>query len=265
MDNKIRLALIGWGAMAKSLAGALANGPAAIMVGAVYSEPTPSAPIPGAQILGSLDELIAWKPTLVVECAGHGAVRMAVPRLLEAGIDVVVASIGALCDDALRNALQDAAANGGGQLILPSGAIGGLDALSAAAQAGLDSVVYTGRKPPRAWLGTPAAERWSIAELSEATVIFEGNAKEAARTFPQNANVTAAVALAGIGFEKTRVKLIADPEVSTNTHEIHASGAFGSLQVRLANTPLPENPKTSWLAALSIERAIRQHLQRQPY
>ncbi len=265
MKQEVRLALIGWGAMAKSLAGALAKGNAPIQVGAIYSEPMPTEPIPTARVLQSVDELVAWKPTLVAECAGHGAVKAAVPKLLEAGIDVVVASVGALCDRTLRDRLQAAAATGGGQLILPSGAIGGLDALSSARQAGLDKVVYTGRKPPRAWKGTPAAERWDMDQLSAATVIFAGTAEEAARLFPQNANVTAAVALAGVGFERTSVQLIADPEVSTNTHEVDASGAFGSMQVRLANTPLPENPKTSWLAALSLERVIRQQVQRQPF
>lgn len=265
MKQEFRLALIGWGAMAKSLAAALAKGDAPISVGAVYSQPVPSEAVAGAKILETLDELVAWKPALVAECAGHGAVRAAVPVLLEAGIDVVIASVGALCDGALRDRLRAAAAAGGGQIILPSGAIGGLDALSAARQAGLDKVVYVGRKQPRAWLGTPAAERWDMNRLSEAAVIFEGIAEEAARLFPQNANVTAAVALAGLGFEATRVKLVADPEVTSNIHEVEASGAFGTMQVRLANRPLPDNPKTSWLAALSLERTIRQRVERLPF
>ncbi|HVR54655.1 MAG TPA: aspartate dehydrogenase, partial [Pseudorhodoferax sp.] len=171
-------------------------------------------------------------------------------------------SVGALGDAALRAEIEEAARAGGGRPLVASGAIGGLDALRAArasGAAGLHSVRYTGRKPPLAWAGTPAEARCDLAAVREPTVVFEGHAAEAARAFPKNANVTAAVALAGIGFERTAVTLVADPGVTANVHELQATGAFGSLSLQLANAPLPDNPKTSWLAALSIEAALHAH------
>lgn len=211
-------------------------------------------------VFTDLDALLAWHPQLAVECAGHGVVAEHVVTLLRAGVDVVVVSVGALADAALRAKLEAAATEGGAELILVSGAIGGLDALSAAREAGLDSVHYIGRKPPAAWKGTPAERDFALDEIAEPTVIFEGTAAESARLYPKNANVTAAVALAGLGFEATAVRMIADPSVDSNVHEVQAAGAFGRFSIRLENNPLPDNPKTSWLAALSIDAALRHHL-----
>ena len=115
-------------------------------------------------------------------------------------------------------------------------------------------------KPPAAWKGTPAESRFDLAALTEPTVLFSGSARGSASTYPQNANVTAAIALAGIGFDATVVQLIADPSIERNFDEVVAEGAFGRLIVRLENAPLPHNPKTSWLAVLSIERELRRVL-----
>ncbi|MBP0625055.1 aspartate dehydrogenase [Cupriavidus consociatus] len=212
------------------------------------------------QLCSDTEDLARWKPDLVIECAGHDAVATSVPVLLKNGISVVIASIGALAEQPLRQHLEAAAETGAAKLILVSGAIGGLDALRSARTAGLDSVVYVGRKPPRAWLGSPAEERFDLEAIKEATTIFRGTAAEASVKFPKNANVTAAVALSGLGFDATQVELIADPAVDRNVHEVEAAGPFGSINVRLANNPLPDNPRTSWLAALSIEEAVSKQL-----
>ncbi len=204
-------------------------------------------------------DLLAWKPDLAIECAGHAVVALG-PDLLRSGVDFMVVSIGAMADDALREQLYSAARQGGSRLLTVSGAIGGLDALDAARSAGLDAVVYTGRKPPAAWRGTPAADAFDLARLDAPTVIFEGSARDAARLYPKNANVTAAVALAGVGFDATEVRLVADPAVSKNVHELEVRGAFGRFGIRLENNPLPDNPQSSWLAALSIEAELRKYL-----
>jgi aspartate dehydrogenase len=211
-------------------------------------------------ICGSADELIEWKPDLVIECAGHSAVSESVPSLLMAGIDVVIVSIGALADSCLRASLESAAKQGKARLILVSGAIGGLDALRSGRTAGLEKVVYTGRKPPQAWVGSHADQLLDLTNVHEATSFYIGNAEEASKLFPKNTNVTAAVALSGVGFEETYVELIADPNIDKNVHEVKAIGAFGEFDIRLENNPLPDNPKTSWLAALSIEEAIANQL-----
>jgi aspartate dehydrogenase len=207
-----------------------------------------------------VQQLLDWKPDLVIECAGHGAVVHSVPAFLQAGIDVVIASIGALSDSVLAHDLEQAAQEGGARLILVSGAIGGLDAMRSARSAGLDEVVYVGRKPPQAWAGTPAEEEFDLAQIKVPTTIFRGTAAQASARFPKNANVTAAVALSGVGFDATQVELVADPTVAKNVHEVNAKGAFGELFIRLINNPLPDNVKTSWLAALSIEEAVSKQL-----
>jgi aspartate dehydrogenase len=208
------------------------------------------------EIITSVDHLDAI-PDLAIECAGHDAVRDIVPSLLSRGIRTVIASIGALTQDGLPERLERAAIEGKTQLVLVPGAIAGIDALAAASIQGLDSVTYVGTKPPEAWVGTPAEGVVSLRTLSEATVIFDGNAREAARTYPKNANVAAMIALAGIGLERTKVVLVADPAVTRNTHVVRAQGDFGDMEIRVAANPLPGNPKTSALAALSIVRAVR--------
>ncbi len=251
--------LIGYGAMGRSVLEALRDD-AQARVRYVLERPSRADKLQdelgSIQVLRSLDELDGV-PDLALECAGHDAVATLAPALLEMGVTTIIASVGALATPGIPERLERAACKGEARLIAVPGAIAGIDALSAARQRGLRSVVYVGRKPPAGWLGTPAEDIVDLRALLEPAVIFNGNAREAARLYPRNANVAAAVALAGAGMERTRVSLIADPRVSRNTHQVDAIGDFGELHVTVSAEPLADNPKTSALAALSILRAVR--------
>lgn len=263
MNHIKRVGIIGFGAMGKYVIKSLQTNNAHLdlcLLSNTKPQDESSEIFKSLQYVESINDFVECKPDLVIECAGHSAVTEHVPLLLQAGVDVVIASIGVLADETVKKQLQDSADMGNARLILVSGAIGGLDALRSAKSAGLTTVSYRGRKPPHAWTGTPAEQTFDLESINEPVSIFIGTAAEAAMMFPKNANVAAAVALSGLGFHKTTVELIADPTVNQNTHEVSAIGAFGELNMSLSNNPLPENVKTSWLAALSIEEAVTKQL-----
>ena len=193
---------------------------------------------------------------LVVEAAGCEAVEPWGVPILEEGTPFAVASLSAFTDEARLTRLVEAAERGGASLILPSGSVGGLDALGSAAIRALAEVVHTVAKPPSAWRGTAAEALVSLETLTARTILFRGTAREAARRFPQNANATVATALAGIGLDRTIVELVADPASAENSHTIVAAGDFGRMSMTLVNRPMAANPKTSELTALSLVRVI---------
>lgn len=199
------------------------------------------------------------RPDLLVECAGHRAIEEHVLPALERGIACLIVSVGALSEPGLVERLEAAAERGNTRIELLPGAIGGIDALSAAKVGGLDAVSYTGRKPAQAWKNTPAEQACDLDSISEATVIFQGSAREAAQLYPRNANVAATLSLAGLGLDRTQVTLIADPASDENVHQFEARGAFGRFELSLRGKPLQANPKTSALTVYSVVRALGNH------
>ena len=197
------------------------------------------------------------RPDLVLECASQQAVHEFGEYVLSNGWKLALISTGALADKSLFQRLRQAEKAHGGELIVLSGAVAGMDGLASAREGGLDSVTYTSNKSPASWRGSPAETLVDLDHITQPVVFFEGSARDAARQFPANANVAATVALMGIGMDKTRVKLRVDPHTTRNTHTIHAAGAFGEFHIELNGNPLPTNPKTSTLAALSAVQACR--------
>jgi aspartate dehydrogenase len=214
---------------------------------------------PADRAISSLQEIVGTL-AFAVECAGHEAVRNVVPELLRQGVSTIMASVGALANAQIAEALDAACGDGCSQLTLVPGALAGVDALSASKGFGLDTVSYCGRKPPRSWRGTPAESLCDLDAVVTATTFFRGSAREAASTFPQNANVAAMVGLAGLGLDLTRVELIADPDATGNTHTIAAQGNFGTMEMRIAANAFAANPKTSALAGMSVIRTVQNRL-----
>ena len=152
-----------------------------------------------------------------------------------------------------------AAAVSGALFYVPSGGIGGLDALKTACLGGVDEASIQVAKPPAAWKGIAYVESLGIAldGLAGPETLFEGPAREGVPHFPQNVNIAAVLSLAGIGMDRTRLKVVADPTLTLNTHTIRVSGRSGRFTVVLENVPSPDNPKTSWLACYSALAALR--------
>lgn len=194
-------------------------------------------------------QFLASPAELIVEAATIGVAKEHMADVLESGQDIILSSIGVFADEHYLQEMKQLAKNNGRHIYLPSGAIGGLDLLqSANSIGGLHEVSITTRKS-YASLGL---------ELKyEEECLFDGSARDAIEKFPKNVNVALLLSLAGLGADQTRVKVIADPHVQKNTHTINAHGVFGEMDLKIENEPMPNNPKTSYLAALSILSVLR--------
>ena len=260
-DQTLPVGLIGLGSMGSFVAREIMKGeiPGILLVAAADIRP-PSPDLlkelrkHSVSLVQSFEGLGNFPIRLVIECANQKVVTECADFFLAKGIDLLLMSVGALVQGSLFSQLTARAGEKGCRIYLPSGAIGAIDALQAARLRGLDEVTLTTRKPPQS-LGQ--IEGVNLEDLREPRVLFEGPATEAVVKFPQNVNVAATLSLAGLGPEKTRVRVVADPGVQQNIHEIHARGAFGSFEIRLANWPNPDNPKTSLLSCLSVVSLLK--------
>lgn len=199
----------------------------------------------GIQVFVEIESFLQSDVDLVIEVATVEVATEYGLKVLQSGKSLLLSSIGAMVDPRFSKKAEELCREMNVQLHLPSGAIGGLDVLKAAkSTGGLEAVSLTTRKPPTALSGNVSAD----AE----TILFEGTAQEAIKKFPKNINVAIVLALAGLGVENTKVRIISDPAVLKNRHTIKATGTFGNLKVEVENDPMPNNPKTSYLAALSV-------------
>jgi len=184
---------------------------------------------------------------IVFEGASQQAVREYAEIVLSAGKDFILMSVGALFDDVFRKKIISLAKKNHCKIYVPSGAICGIDGILSAGIGGLNEVTLVTTKPPKS-LGK---------KLERRTVLYEGNARDAINAFPQNINVAASLSLAGIGFDKTKVEIVADPVVTRISHKILAHGDFGRLRVELENMPNPNNPGSSYMASLSAIATLK--------
>lgn len=260
----LRLALIGWGAINRRIAELLAerNGTNDIAIAAIgIRDPgkVVAAP-PAARLIADPQGLAGLDLDLIVEAAGREAVGIWGEAALAHAPALAVASTSAFCDAALLDRLLAVAESNGSQLLVPPGALAGIDGIAAASLLPLDEVIHRIVKPPQAWRGTAAENIVALDGLTQAITFFSGTAREAASRFPQNANVAVITALAGIGLERTRVELVADPAAGGNGHQLSVRGSFGKLDLAIENRPLASNPKSSEMTALGLVRLIENRI-----
>lgn len=256
----VKLGVVGLGVIGKAVVEAADAGRIPVQV-PVASTRTPAnvetflAALRNPPVLADIDAVVHGSD-IVLEAAGAALVEPICRAALPLGKEVIVTSIGALLE---REDLVEMAEAGGGRIYAPSCAIIGLDGLRAAREGRLDSVTMTTRKPPAGLAGAPYVVEQGIdlARIKSPEVIFEGDVLEACRGFPANVNVSAAVALAGIGPRKTRIRIFCDPEIERNIHEVEAVGAHGRFFFRIENVP-SENYRTGILTYLSVLALMRE-------
>ena len=196
------------------------------------------------EVVRSLEEMLRIKPSVIVEAASQQAVKEYVPRILAENVELIVMSAGALLEMDVRSR----------RIHVPSGAIGGLDAVSSAALAGIEEITLTTRKNPKTLDSKNDREK----------IAYDGYAEEAVRLFSREMNVAATLALA-VRPKKVKVKVIADPKVNRNIHEVKVVWKHGDILLRFENDPYPDNPKTSALAAWSAIELLRRLLEETPF
>lgn len=196
------------------------------------------------------------KCDLIIEAAS-GSVSYEVAReTLEAGKDVMIMSTGGLLG---KSDIFELAKKKNAKIYLPSGAICGLDGVKSAMMANVKSVTLTTRKPPAGLEGAPyiIEKKIDLKSIKDETVIFEGTAQDAVKGFPKNVNVSATLSLCGLGAKETKVRIVTSPKYKSNSHQIDVDGDFGRLKAVTENVPMPDNPKTSYLAALSAIATLK--------
>lgn len=258
-----RLAIIGSGNISRHISSSLRATPALssqfqLAVLARSHQPAGSWP-QDIDVFADIEALLSWQPDLVVEAASQSAVHEYGEKCLQAGVSFLATSVGALANPDLANTLIAHAQKHHCRLIVPSGAIGGLDYLQGAARFPDAEVTYESRKPPAAW--APELQEMGIdpATLAEPLVLFSGSAAQAATRYPKNLNVAATLALAGIGMAATTVQVWVDPQSPGNQHVVHVKSAAGTFSLTIVNTPSPDNPKTSWIVAENVVATIQRY------
>lgn len=261
-----KIGLLGCGAIGTQIALAIDSGKIPAQLTQIYDQSKESS----AKLVSKLKN----KPTivenshllslgtvdLVVEAASQQAVKDVALSILQNKKDIMIMSVGALLDESIFEVLTEACNEFKKQILLPSGAIAGLDAIKSVKDE-LDSLILVTTKHPKSLKGAKFFEtsKINLDSVKKQTMIFEGNAADAVKLFPANINVAALLSLTGLGSKDTQVRIVADPNTDKNTHNILANGKFGKISITVENVPDPNNPKTSRLAILSAIQTLRQY------
>lgn len=258
----MRIGLVGLGTIGKQVAYAIRDGRAggAQLVAILEADESKVRDARAEQLAGLItanaDDFFDADTEVIVEAAGHAALKLCAERALRTGRDLLAVSAGAFADREFLATVKLAADESKRRVAIPSGSLAALDAISSGAIGEIEEVMLIARKPPAAFKGT-IAEEAALSAGDKPICLYDGLAREAAALFPQNVNVVASLSLAGVGFDRTTIKMYADPTITHNTFELYARGDFGEVKVELKNIPYPENPKTGHLVVMSLIKAIR--------
>nr|WP_246869539.1 aspartate dehydrogenase [Priestia megaterium] len=259
--NMLRAGIIGYGTLGKSISQLIESGHAGDVSLHAILVRTPLGPLdhPQGQCTVTTNEDVFFNQDLdiIIEAAGHHALQLYGEKALSSGSNLVILSVGALANIDFYESLQAAATKYNQQIIIPSAAIAGLDRIAAGVLGEIDEITLITRKPTKSWYGTIAEEKVDLETITEPFCVFDGNARNAAKLFPENVNVSAALSLAGIGFEETKVQVFVDPTIQMNTHTIVAKGFFGQMEITIQNKPFKENPKSSPIVAMSVAKVLQ--------
>jgi aspartate dehydrogenase len=257
----IKVGILGLGRIGTRLVRMLAGSADGLRVAAILAR-RDAGDVPRDLVCADWAAFLDRKPDIVVECASREALADLGPKLLAAGIDLVPLSLTAFCDPAVEASLTQAAVRGPGRLEIPPGAIGTLDLLAAAREAGLASVVYRQTKSVAAWRVSPAANLVDLDAIDARRVILAGSVREIASKFPNNLNVSVGVALAGLGLDRTRIELVADPAATATTHALEIVADPGTATLQLGGRAVAPGGDPIDYTTFSLLRVLRRRVAR---
>ncbi len=260
----MKVALIGCGFIGQTIADAIEDGTVDATIVSVFSikrdgAEKVAAMCSGVKIADSAGEVIKSDAELIIEAASIGALKEHAVDILKSGKSLMAMSVGAFADRKFLEDVEKMARESGVKVYLPSGAVGGTDALKSATMAPLTEVSLVTTKPPKSFRGNQylIEKGIDVDRIQERQILYEGSAADAIDKFPLNINVAVTVGLSALGPKKTKVSVVCDPEIDKNVHEIYARGDFGELRIKIENLPSPKNPRTSYLAALSAIATLK--------
>jgi aspartate dehydrogenase len=257
----LRAGIIGYGTLGRSISELIVAGQAGDVVLQSLLVRSPLGPLDNTPdqctVTTNEEEFFDQDLDIIIEAAGHHALQLYGEKALSSGSNLVILSVGALANNDFYETIKETAAKNRKQIIIPSAAIAGLDRIAAGVLGEIDEITLITRKHPKSWYGTIAEEKVDLETITEPFCIFDGNARNAAKLFPENVNVSAALSLAGIGFEETKVQVYVDPTIQMNTHTIVAKGFFGQMEISIQNKPFKQNPKSSPIVAMSVAKVLQ--------
>lgn len=260
----MKVALIGCGFIGQTIAGAIKEGAVDASLVSVFDRNRENIEniktiCEDVKIADSLKDILESDAELVIEAASISALKEYAADILKSKKNLMAMSVGAFADKEFLENVEKTAKENGVKVYLPSGAVGGLDALKSAAMAELSDAFIVTTKPPKSLRGNQYLidKGIDVDRITEKQILYEGSAADAIEKFPFNVNTAVTVGLCGLGPGKTKVTIVCDPGIDKNVHEIHAKGDFGEFRFRIENLPSPKNPRTSYIAALSAITTLK--------